>query len=79
MTMKLSSGQYHGTELSEVPTEYLEWAIGHLSMDEEMEQAVVAEVARRAQEARVEAETPLDHLKERVSETITKFAAKHGL
>ncbi len=77
--MKLDTGKYHGTELSEVPTDYLEWAVGHLAMDDATELAVVAEIARRANEARVAAETPADRLKERIGEAVTKFAAKHGL
>lgn len=76
--MQLETGKYHGTEISEVPTDYLEWATSHLAMSDEMQLAVVAEIARRANAARVEGETPLQHLKERVSEAVTKFAARHG-
>jgi hypothetical protein len=65
--------------LSEIPTEYLEWALGHLGLSEAMVGAVTAEIARRSGEARVESETPFEHLKEHISETLNKFAAKHGL
>ena len=77
--MKLETGQYHGTDLADVPTDYLEWAISHLQMNEDTEQAVVAEYARRQNAARVENETPSERLRERAGQAVTKFAAKHGL
>jgi len=45
--MKLDVGKYRGQDLADVPTDYLEWAVGHLRMSDAMERAVVAEYARR--------------------------------
>ena len=77
--MKMAMGKYIGCDLMEIPTSYLEWAVGHLAVSDDMERAVVAEIARRSNASRVEAETPAQRLKERVGQSLTKFAAKHGL
>lgn len=76
--MRLDIGRYRGTALTEIPTEYLEWAVGHVAMSDEMERAVVAEYARRANAKRVAAWTPARHLWSRVSGALTRFAARHG-
>lgn len=77
--MKLLSGKYHNTEIEEIPTDYLEWALVHMTLDDQTQQAIQVEISRRQNEQRVKDETKLDRIKERVSETVTKFAAKHGL
>ncbi len=76
--MKMDVGKYIGQDVSEVPTEYLEWAMGHLALSDAMEGAVMAEYARRTNEERVQAETPGQRVWERVSQAVTKFAANHG-
>ena len=77
--MKLESGKYIGQDVEEVPTEYLEWAMGHLAMSDEMNRAVMAEYSRRANQERVDAESPAQRVLEKVSQAATKFAANHGL
>ena len=77
--MKLDVGKYSGQDLADVPTDYLEWAVGHLRMSDSMGNAVVAEYARRANEERVSAETPAQRVWERVQKTVTKFTANHPL
>ena len=76
--MQMESGKYIGCEVAALPTEYLEWAMGHLSMTDAARGAVMAEYARRANEARVEAETPGQQLRARLGRTVTKLLAGHS-
>ena len=77
--MKLDVGKYSGRELVDVPTDYLEWAVGHLRLSDAMEGAVVAEYARRTNEERVTTETPARRAWDRVQRTVIKFTANHRL
>lgn len=74
--MKMDAGKYRGKELSELQTAYLEWGLGHLALGAETALGVQAELARRRNSARVEAQTPAARTLGRVGRPINRLTAR---
>ncbi len=74
--MQLEAGSYRGCDLSDVPTDYLEWAVVHLRLSGEQWDGVMAEQSRRINKQRVEAETPLQTFLERPLQAFNKIVAR---
>ncbi len=74
--MQMEAGKYRGCELSEVPTDYLEWAAVHLCLNPEQWDGVMAERSRRINSQRLEAETPMQKRLERPLQAFNKIAAR---
>ena len=74
--MQIDVGKYRGHDLSEVPTDYLEWATVHLALSDRMWDAVMAEHARRTNAERVEAQTPSQKFLARPVRAINRLMAR---
>ena len=77
--MKMDVGKYRGRALSEVPTEYLEWASVQLPLSAPMWDAVMAEQSRRANAERVQEATPAQTLWERPRRYVNRLVARFRL
>ncbi len=73
--MKIDMGKYRGTELSEVPTDYLEWALVHLALSDELRCAAQAEYSERINEVRVDKETPAERAMQRAVRPVNRVVA----
>lgn len=74
--MTIDVGKYRGRELSELPTDYLEWAITHLSLTDNMRRGVQAEYSHRVSAARVAAETPAERILEKIARPVNRVIAR---
>jgi len=74
--MKMDMGKYRGCELSEMPTDYLEWALVHLSLSEEMRRAVQADFSRRINEVRISEETPAARVLHKAARPVNRVVAR---
>lgn len=77
--MLMEMGKYRGCALSEVPTEYLEWASVHLPLSARTWAAVMAEQSRRANAERVSEETPAQTFLERPRRFVNRLVAQFRL
>lgn len=74
--MKMDMGKYRGSELSELPTDYLEWALVHLSLSDELRCAAQADYSRRVHEARLKGETRAERVLHRAARPVNRIAAR---
>jgi hypothetical protein len=74
--MKMDMGKYRGRELTEIPTEYFEWANIHLPMTDEMRSAVQAEHSRRLNEERIASEGAASLLLDKITHPVNRVTAR---
>ena len=74
--MQMDAGKYRGCELSDLPTDYLDWALIHLRLNGPMWDAVMAEQSRRRNAERVAAESSMQRALERPLRLYNKAIAR---